>query len=295
MQARGRRRDRALLAREHGLVVGAVLLVGRALARRYRAAAACRRARRSPGRAPARETQTTASPRRPRLCASTVASSWPRKQTRPSSPKRIGRRPRASWPAATKARQREPSSRLCQRRLDAAARSPRPMRRPVSRAGITRVSLTTSASPGCSRSGRSRDAAVVELGAARPAPPAAARHRAARRPQRDALRRQVEVEEIGAHEFFSPRPRLTARGSRVRGIRTRNEAPHPARMRVATSPANAESVRIARRRAIVALTILSGSLTGSPRLILSTFSMPSIDLAPDGVLVVEEARRRRSR
>ena len=40
MQARGRRRDRAFLAREHGLIVVAVVLVGLAAATRYRAATA---------------------------------------------------------------------------------------------------------------------------------------------------------------------------------------------------------------------------------------------------------------
>ena len=155
MQARGRRRDRAVVVREQRLVVGAVLLVRLALARRYRAAAACRRARRSPGRAPARGTRTTASPRRPRP--------WPRpwrragRGSRPCPPRRSGSTsPAASFFAGrTKARQREPSSR-CVSVASIFGSVSRPMRRPVSRAGITLVSLTTSASPGASRSGRSR-------------------------------------------------------------------------------------------------------------------------------------------
>ena len=39
-----------------------------------------------------------------------------------------------------------------------------------------------------------------------------------------------------------------------------------------------DAIRVRRHAPIVALTILSGSLTGSPRLILSTFSMPSVTL-----------------
>src|ERR1700692_1427228 len=37
-----------------------------------------------------------------------------------------------------------------------------------------------------------------------------------------------------------------------------------------------------------ALTILSGSLTGSPRLVFSTVSLPHLPFPPDRVLVVEE-------
>src|SRR5690606_22504 len=66
------------------------------------------------------------------------------------------------------------------------------------------------------------------------------------RPQRDPLLRQIEVEEIDAH---------------ARPVRS-----------VATPPAQAAS-------AITFIdTILSGSLTGSPRLILSTISIPSTTL-----------------
>ena len=45
-----------------------------------------------------------------------------------------------------------------------------------------------------------------------------------------------------------------------------------------------------RSAATFSFRILSGFCTGSPRLILSTLSMPSVDLAPDRVLAVEEAR-----
>ena len=165
--------------REQGLVVGAVLLVGRRAWRRYRAAAACRRARRSPGRAPGRGRRTTASPRRPRLSP----RPWRRagRGSRPCPRRRSGRcrRLRAAWPAA---RRRASASRraACAASPRSSARSPRPIRRPVSRAGITLVSLTTSASPGSSRSGRSRTPRSSQFRLlARAAPPAAAPHRAA--------------------------------------------------------------------------------------------------------------------
>ena len=69
--------------------------------------------------------------------ASTVASSWPRKQTLPSSPKRTMSPGASFFAGRTKARQREPSIRSVQGRLDLAASASRPMRRPISRAGMT--------------------------------------------------------------------------------------------------------------------------------------------------------------
>ena len=98
-----------------------------------------------------------------------------------------------------KAFQREPSSRLC-KVASIAASAPRPMRRPLSRAAITLLSLTTSASPGASNSGRSRNVAVLK----HPAPPglttnsrALSRGFAGRK--RNAVSWQLEVEQIGAH------------------------------------------------------------------------------------------------
>src|SRR4029077_6376581 len=73
----------------------------------------------------------------------------------PSSAKRTPP-PDASFLAGrANARQREPSSRSVKVASIFGSVS-RPIRQPDSRAGITRVSLTTSASPGLSRSGKSR-------------------------------------------------------------------------------------------------------------------------------------------
>src|SRR5262249_7355424 len=77
------------------------------------------------------------------------------KQTFPSVPKR-SLSPTSSFLAGfTKARQREPSNRLCSVASIAGSLFPRPIRRPVRRAAITLLSLITRQSPGCSRSGRS--------------------------------------------------------------------------------------------------------------------------------------------
>src|SRR5690242_14499753 len=54
-----------------------------------------------------------------------------------------------------KARQREPSSRLYRVASISGSVAPRPMRRPLRRAAMTLLSLTTRQSPGCRRSGRS--------------------------------------------------------------------------------------------------------------------------------------------
>ena len=97
MQARGRRRDRALRLRKDGLVVGLVLLVGPRGARRYRAAAACRRARRSPGRAPGRGRKMKGLPRLPHL--SVKLEHRVRRGSRPAPRCRNAAypRPAASW------------------------------------------------------------------------------------------------------------------------------------------------------------------------------------------------------
>ena len=68
MQRRGRRGDRALLAREHGLVVARGRARRRRAGRRYRAAAAsARRARAAPR--PARRRRNAAGPSRPSPCS----------------------------------------------------------------------------------------------------------------------------------------------------------------------------------------------------------------------------------
>ena len=187
MQARGRRRHRALFAREHRLIVGAVLLVGGAGGRRYKAATACRRARPKPGRAPRRGRQTTSVTSPPSPFASTVASSWSRKQTRPSLPKRTTSPTASRLPGFTKAFQREPSSRCTSVAAMAGSCSPRPMRRPCRLAAMTLVSLTTSASPARNNSGKSR---MVRSSSAGDPPGRTTRSRAASRGEagRNAMR-----------------------------------------------------------------------------------------------------------
>ena len=89
MQPRGRRRDRAFLLREHGLVVVAVALVGLRAAPRYRAATAWlpRSSSAWSSTAPWNAKASVTSP--PSSFSSTVASSWPRKHTLPSVPNRM--------------------------------------------------------------------------------------------------------------------------------------------------------------------------------------------------------------
>ena len=106
MQPGRGRRDRALVLGEQRLVVAAIRARRPAAWRRYRAAAACRRARRWPDRAPPPWNANDSVTSPPSPFSSTVASSWPRKQTLPSSPKRTTspgckpfRRPHESAPA----------------------------------------------------------------------------------------------------------------------------------------------------------------------------------------------------
>ena len=130
---------------------------------------AYRHARRAPGRAPRRGMRRPTSPRRPprlRLFASTVASSWPRKHTRPSSPNRTTSPAASRFAGLTKARQREPSSRLISVAEIAGSCSPRPIRRPCKLAGKTLVSLTTMASPRRNRPADSRTVRSSKRGAA---------------------------------------------------------------------------------------------------------------------------------
>ena len=166
MQAGGRRRDRALLAGRTGSGSRRGPAHRAPVGRRYRAATASRRARRSPGRAPARERRMKALSRPPSPFSSTVSIELAEEADLALVAETHDDRRRASFLAGrTKARQREPSIRLCSvasiagsvRRARSAGRSGAP--------GSPWLSLTTSASPGCSRSGRSRDAAVLSSGA----------------------------------------------------------------------------------------------------------------------------------
>ena len=156
MQSRGRRRDRAFVEREHGLVVGVVARVGRTPrgdVRRQRHVA--------PLLDRLVEHRPVERERQRHLAALALAlRPWRRagRGSTPCPPRRTARcrRARAASPAARRRASATPSRRRCKRRLDGGLASPRPMRRPFSRAGITLVSLTTSASPARSRSGRSR-------------------------------------------------------------------------------------------------------------------------------------------
>ena len=153
------------------------------------------------------------------------------------------------------------------------------MRRPLSRAAITLLSLTTSASPGRSRSGRSRDGCGPQAPAPRPAAPPAAAPRRAGSPAASAMRsagsskskRSVRMAVIPG---VAPKARLGSMPREVTRSRVRrsgvpdDEGPH--------AP-------------IVALTILSGFAHRLAALDLVDVFHALDDVAPGGVLVVEEA------
>src|SRR5450759_3180282 len=77
------------------------------------------------------------------------------KQTRPSVPNRRMSPTCTFFAPRMKARQCEPSSRLCRVASIEGSLAPRPIRLPLSRAAITLLSLTTRQSPGSKRSGKS--------------------------------------------------------------------------------------------------------------------------------------------
>ncbi len=164
-----------------GLIVGAVAARRSRACRRYRAAAACAPRSRSPHRARRRMRRRREGSRRPRPCARPRTSAVEAgsaclvaEDDRIAGVEFLGR-PGKGAPA------------MIAVALDAAVTSifasaaPR-LRRPISRAGMTRVSLTTRRSPGRSRPGRSRIDAIVERSAV-PAGrrQACGRNRAARR------------------------------------------------------------------------------------------------------------------
>ena len=124
---------------------------------------------------------------------------------------------------------------------------------------MTFVSLTTSASPRRRKSGSSRTREFDE-----PAVGPDDQHaRAVPRvggSKRDAFGRKNEIERVDAHGIPVPAPA------------SREQAAGEAGRTSAFAPA------LGKRQLSVALTILSGSRTGSPRLILSTFSIPETTL-----------------
>ena len=182
---------------------------------------------------------------------------------------------RASWPASRKARQCEPSSRLCKVASIAGSALPRPIRRPARRAAMTLLSLTTRQSPARSRSGRSPMLRSSSSGAApfgrTTRSRAASRGTTGRKAMRSAGRSKSKR---------SVRMAIDHRHSGACAQRT-NRNPEPCSVLVSgfrVRPCGGRPGMTNSYAPIVALTILSGSLTGSPRLILSTFSMPSVTL-----------------
>ena len=101
---------------------------------------------------PERSKPSSTSP--PSRFSITVASSCPRKQELPSWPKWMRSPAATRLPGRTKASQRSGATRMCSVASISAEASPR-LRMPVSCAGMTLVSLTTSTSPASSSDGRS--------------------------------------------------------------------------------------------------------------------------------------------
>ena len=89
------------------------------------------------------------------------------------------------------------------------AETPPRARSPRSSAGMTLVSLTTSASPGRRSSGRSRTLTVRERRAG-PDDEQPRRVARARRPERDPVLGQIEIEKVDVHEIFGRGRRRTA-------------------------------------------------------------------------------------
>ena len=148
MQPSGRRRHRALLAREHGLIVDAVLVVRRRAARRCKAAAAWRRAR-AMASSSARLAEVEGQGHLALLAALFHRRGESAEQADTARPRRrrCGRLLSAAWQAAP-----APASFWHRACWSASPRSVRAFRRaracPLSSAGMTLVSLNTSASPG---------------------------------------------------------------------------------------------------------------------------------------------------
>src|SRR5262249_49229955 len=93
--------------------------------------------------------------------------------------------------------------------------------------------------------------------------------------QRDTLARQLEIEQVGAHWCF---PSPSGEGGETRKRRAGGviAATPPRRLRRRPSPIGEGKAHAS--ASIRAETIRSGSRTGSPRLILSMFSMPATAL-----------------
>ena len=175
------------------LVVVAVARRPPAAARRCRAAAARRRWRGAPRRDRRRGSRSASRTRPSARFSSTVASSVPSRQTPslvPEADAVAGREAAGrAWPAPTTPRRR--SARSASRATG--DRAPSRIAHAGSCAGITLVSLKTSTSPARSSSGRSRTRRSSSPSPGRTTSSRAA-SRGSRRPQRDPLLRQLEIE-----------------------------------------------------------------------------------------------------
>ena len=183
MQPGGRRRDRALLAREDRLVVARGRPRPRPAGRRCRAAAACGRwraiASSSTGAGEVEAEQHLA--RLALLLDRRVEPGDEAGIVAGRAEADRGRRRRGASPGRAKACQRDGSTRSMQRHRDPAPRCRRGSRSPCSSAGITLVSLRTSTSPGASRSaGRGHDGRRAPRPASTTSSRAASRGRAGR-------------------------------------------------------------------------------------------------------------------
>ena len=139
------------------------------------------------------------------------------------------------------------------------ARRPRPMRRPFSLAGITWVSLTTSCIARRQQGRQIAQRSGRRVPARRPAAPPAAAPRRAAQPAAARCARAEGRNRTGRCAWWT----------------SRESADTPL---VGCCPPTSDAPPPRTHDLIWAFTILSGLLTGSPRLILSTFSMPSMTL-----------------
>ena len=157
------RRHRALVVRKQGLVIGPVAAHRARRGRRCTAVTASRRVRRWLDRAPARERKMKG------LCPLLRPYVKHERRVRQGSKlylrcRNAPYRPISSFLAGfTKARQCEPSIRLCSVASIAGSLLPRPIRRPVRRAAMTLLSLTHQAVAGAQLIRQVADGAVVEL------------------------------------------------------------------------------------------------------------------------------------
>ena len=269
MEARGRRRDRAGLGGEHGLVVGPVLFSGRAargdIGRQRRVPDALDRlVERRAGKGEAQQSLA-------RFALFFHVRVERRERGRPSfrcvSPNRMRSPTFSRFAGRTSARQRQSSTRLISvASIEATASSLHPH---ALETGRDHACVVDDERVARTQEVRQVQNAGVDEGVVRVRQPASGRCRAAKR---------AEAQSARAEARNRRRRRASVNlAAAAGGDRRRRE-------KVFRAPRAALSLQLS-----VALMILSGSRTGSPRLILSTFSMPDDDLSPHRILTVEEA------